>query len=84
MTKQYDKAIEAWKRHLEYNPGSIATYYNIANAYAYLLKNNEEAEAYYRQFLDLARQEENPTDYLKQMIQIAERMIKVYDQLKKK
>ena len=84
LSQHYPEAVEAWKRHLDYNPSSVATYYNIANAYAYLLKNNEEAEAYYRQFLDLARQEENPTDYLKQMIQIAERMIKVYDQLKKK
>ena len=84
LSQHYPEAVEAWKRHLDYNPSSVATYYNIANAYAYLLKNNEEAEAYYRQFLDLARQEENPTDYHKQMIQIAERMIKVYDQLKKK
>ena len=26
LTKQYAKAVEAWKRHLEYNPGSVATY----------------------------------------------------------
>ena len=46
--------------------------YNIANAYAYLLKDSEQAESYYRQFLDLARKEEKPTDKLKEMIKRAE------------
>ena len=84
LTEHYQEAVAAWKQHLSYNPASIATYYNIANADAYLLNNNEEAEAYYRQFLTLARKEEKPTDSLKQMILNAEGMIKIYDARKKK
>ena len=84
LTEHYPEAVEAWKRHLGYNPASVATYYNIANAYAYLLNNNEEAEAYYRQFLDLARKEEKPTQQLEEMMKKAEGMIKVYDARKKK
>ena len=72
MTQHYDEAVTAWKEHLTYNPTSIATYYNIANAYAYLLKDREQAESYYRQFLKLARKEEKPTDKLKEMIKAAE------------
>lgn len=79
LTQHYDEAVTAWKEHLTYNPTSIATYYNIANAYAYLLKDAEQAESYYRQFLDLARQEKKPTDKLKQMIKDAEDMIKSFD-----
>ena len=79
LTQQYPEAVAAWKEHLTYNPSSIATYYNIANADAYLLKDNEEAEAYYRQFLDLARKEEKPTEQLKQMIKNAEDMIRFFD-----
>ena len=79
LTQQYPEAVEAWKHHLSYNPSSVATYYNIANADAYLLKDNEEAEAYYRQFLDLARKEEKPTEQLKQMIKNAEDMIRFFD-----
>ena len=83
LTQHYDEAVTAWKEHLAYNPTSIATYYNIANAYAYLLKDAEQAESYYRQFLDLARQEEKPTDKLKQMIKDTEDMIKSFDLSKK-
>ena len=79
LTQQYPEAVEAWKHHLSYNPSSVATYYYIANADAYLLKDNEEAEAYYRQFLDLARKEEKPTEQLKQMIKNAEDMIRFFD-----
>ena len=79
MTQHYDEAVTAWKEHLTYNPTSIATYYNIANAYTYLLKDGNQAETYYRQFLDLARKEEKPTDKLKQMIKDAEDMIKDFD-----
>ena len=79
LTQQYPEAVEAWKHHLSYNPSSVATYYNIANADAFLLKDNEEAEAYYRQFLDLARKEEKPTEQLKQMIKNAEDMIRFFD-----
>ena len=79
LTQQYPEAVAAWKEHLTYNPSSIVTYYNIANADAYLLKDNEEAEAYYRQFLDLARKEEKPTEQLKQMIKNAEDMIRFFD-----
>ena len=79
LTEHYQEAVTAWKEHLAYNPTSIATYYNIANAYTYLLKDNNQAETYYRQFLDLARKEEKPTDKLKQMIKSAEDMIKDFD-----
>ena len=78
MTQHYDEAVTAWKEHLTYNPTSIATYYNIANAYAYLLKDSEQAESYYRQFLNLARKEEKPTDKLKEMIKASEDMIKEF------
>ena len=79
LTEHYQEAVAAWKQHLSYNPASIATYYNIANADAYLLNNNEEAETYYRQFLDLARKEEKPTDELNQMIKSAEDWIKSFE-----
>ena len=79
LTEHYQEAVTAWKEHLAYNPTSIATYYNIANAYTYLLKDSNQAETYYRQFLDLARKEEKPTDKLKQMIKSAEDMIKDFD-----
>ena len=79
MTEHYQEAVTAWKEHLAYNPTSIATYYNIANAYAYLLKDGEQAESYYRQFLDLARKEEKPTEKLQEMIKIAEDWIKSFD-----
>ena len=83
LTERYQEAVTAWKEHLAYNPTSIATYYNIANAYAYLLKDSEQAESYYRQFLNLARKEEKPTDKLKEMIKAAEDMIKAFDLGKK-
>ena len=57
LTEHYPEALEAWKRHLSYNPGSIATYYNIANTYTYLVKDDEQAKKYYQQFLDLAELE---------------------------
>jgi tetratricopeptide (TPR) repeat protein len=76
LTQHYPEAVAAWKEHLTYNPASIATYFNLANAYAYLLKDDEQARAYYRQFLDLARQEENPTAQLLDMMQKAEEMLK--------
>ena len=79
LTQHYEEAVMAWKEHLAYNPTSIATYYNIANAYAYLLKDGKQAESYYRQFLDLARKEEKPTDKLKEMIKSAKDMIKDFD-----
>ena len=76
LTQHYEEAVAAWKEHLAYNPLSVATYYNIANAYAYLLKDEEQARAYYRQFLDLARQEEKPTAQLLEMMEKAEEMLK--------
>ena len=79
LTQHYNEAVTAWKEHLAYNPSSIATYYNIANAYAHLLKDGKQAESYYRQFLDLARKEEKPTEKLNQMINIAEDWIKPFD-----
>jgi tetratricopeptide (TPR) repeat protein len=79
LTHQYDKALEAWKHHLDYNPSSIATYYNIANIYAYLQKDDEQARNYYQQFLELARKEENPNDQLREMIEKAEELLKYYE-----
>ena len=75
LTQHYEEAVTAWKEHLTYNPTSIATYYNIANAYAYLLKDKEQAVAYYQQFLDLARQEEKPTAQLTEMMEKAVEML---------
>ena len=78
LTEHYPEAVEAWKRHLSYNPGSIATYYNIANTYTYLVKDDEQAKKYYQQFLDLARQEAEPNEQLKEMIRKSEEMMKLY------
>lgn len=75
LTERYPEAISAWKQHLTYNPGSVATYYNIANALAYLIKDNEQAYEYYRRFLELARQESKPTQQLTDMISQAERIL---------
>ena len=77
LTEHYAEAIAAWKEHLTYNPMSIATYYNIANTYALLLQDKEQAKPYYQQFLDLARKEENPTDALQEMVKKAEAMLLV-------
>lgn len=76
LTEHYPEAVAAWKEHLAYNPGSVATYYNIANAYAFLLKDQEQAKAYYQQFLVLARKEEKPTAQLTEMMERAEKMLK--------
>jgi tetratricopeptide (TPR) repeat protein len=76
LTKQYDKAVEAWKRHLEYNPSSIATYYNIASAYYYFLDDNLQSKAYLERFLQVARKEENPTPQLKDMIEKSEKLLR--------
>ena len=76
LTQHYEEAVAAWKEHLTYNPASIATYYNIANAYAYLLKDKEQAKTYYQQFLTLARKEENPNAQLIEMIAKAEENLK--------
>ena len=76
LTKQYDKAVEAWKRHLDYNPSSVATYYNIANAYYYFLNDQKQSRAYLEMFLQLARKEEKPTPQLKDMIEKAEAFLR--------
>ena len=76
LTKQYDKAVESWKQHLEYNPASIATYYNIASAYYYFLSDGKQAKAYLEKFLDLARKEEKPTQQLSEMIEKAETLLR--------
>lgn len=70
--RQYDKAIEAWKKHLAYNPTSIATYYNIANAIYYYLPNRQQAKTYYERFLELARKEPTPNAQLQEMMAKAE------------
>ena len=84
LTQKYPEAVEAWKQHLSYYPASLATYYNIANALAYLIKDEEQAEEYYRQFLDRARQETKPTQQLVDMMLQAEEIIKYYDNKKNK
>jgi tetratricopeptide (TPR) repeat protein len=76
LTKQYDKAVEAWQRHLEYNPTSIATYYNIASARYYFLDDEQEAKASLEKFLQLARKEANPNAQLTEMIQKAEALLR--------
>ena len=76
LTQHYEEAVAAWKEHLTYNPSSIATYYNLANVYAYLLKDKEQALTYYKRFLDLARKEENPTTELTEMMEKAEEILK--------
>ena len=76
LTKQYDKAVESWKQHLEYNPTSIATYYNIASAQYYFLPDGKQAKANLEKFLDLARKEEKPTPQLLEMIEKAETLLR--------
>lgn len=76
MTKQYKKAVEAWKSHLDYNPTSIATYYNIVNAYYYYLKDDQQAKAYLERFLQLARKEPNPNTQLTEMIKKADELLR--------
>ena len=76
LTQHYPEAVTAWKEHLTYNPTSVATYFNIANAYAYILKDDEQARDYYQQFLDRAAEVENPTPQLSEMVAKAREMIK--------
>ena len=73
---QYAQAVEAWKKHLTYNPTSIATHYNIANAIYYYLPDKKQAKAYYERFLELARQEPNPNAQLQEMMAKAEELLK--------
>jgi len=75
LTQHYPEAVEAWKEHLAYNPSSVATYYNIANAYCYLLKDREQALAYYRLFLENAAEVEQPTPQLLEMMEAARKII---------
>ena len=64
------------KHHLDYNPGSVATYYNIANAYYYFLNDQQQSRVYLEQFLQQARKEEKPTPQLKDMIEKAEAFLR--------
>ena len=75
LTQHYPEAVNAWKEHLTYNPTSVATYYNIANAYAYILKDDEQARDYYQQFIEKAAEVENPTPQLSEMVATAREMI---------
>ena len=83
LTQHYPEAVKAWKRHLDYNPSSVATCYNIANAYAYLIKDEEQAKTYYQRFLELARQEQAPTAQLTEMMEKAEEMLKYFKMLRR-
>ena len=76
LTQHYPEAVNAWKEHLSYNPSSVATYFNIANAYAYILKDDEQARSYYQQFLDRAAEVEPPTPQLSEMVAKAREMLK--------
>ena len=84
LTKQYDKAVEAWKLHLTYNPSSIATYYNIASAYYYLLSDVPQAKSYLEQFLQAARREQNPNAKLTEMINKADELLYTINALKRR
>ena len=79
LTHKYPEAIAAWKEHLLYNPSSVATYYNIANAYAYLLKDEEQGKAYYQQFVEKAAEVDKPTEKLTEMIEKAKDMLDIYE-----
>lgn len=79
LTHQYPEAVAAWKEHLGYNPSSVATYYNIANAYAYLLKDEEQAKGYYQRFMELAAGIEEPTKQLTEMIEKTKEMLRIYE-----
>ena len=78
LSQHYEEAVRAWKDHLNYNPSSVATYYNIANAYYYLLKDEKQGLAYYQQFLDKALEIENPTPQLLEMIEKARKMLSAF------
>jgi len=75
MTEHYLEAITAWKEHLAYNPASIATYYNLANAYLYCPQDGIKAKEYFERFLALARKEEKPTEQLSEMIEKADSLL---------
>lgn len=83
LTQHYPEAVEAWKEHLTYNPGSVATYFNIANAYAYLLKDEKQAQSYYEQFLERAREVEKPTPQLEEMVERAKEILKMLEKKRK-
>ena len=83
LTNRFPEAVSAWKQHLTYNPNSVSTYYNIANALSYLIKDDEQAYQYYRQFLNHARQETKPTQKLVDMMLQAQKMVKYYEKKKK-
>lgn len=84
MTERYDEAVAAWKEHLTFNPSSVATYYNIANTYVYLLNDREQAKEYYEQFLEIAREIEDPTPQLTEMTAKAKEMLELLDKVKQK
>ena len=83
LTHHYEEAVAAWKEHLSYNPSSVATYYNIANAYCYLIKDEEQAKSYYQLFVEKAAVVENPTKQLIEMLEKAKEMLRVYEQREK-
>jgi tetratricopeptide (TPR) repeat protein len=78
LTHKYPEAVAAWKEHLSYNPSSVATYYNIANAYCYLLKDEEQGRAYYQQFVDMAATVDKPTKQLTEMVAKAKEILQAY------
>ena len=75
MTAHAHEAVEAWELHMAYNPTTIVTCYNIANAYAYLLNDRKKAKEYYELFLLRAKAEQAPTPALQEMIGRADAMV---------
>lgn len=70
---KWKMAIDAWRDALKLNGTSIATYFNIAQAYGILKDKKNEAE-YFRTFLSMAVKME-PNDGLTKMLKQAESVV---------
>jgi len=56
-SEHYQEAIDIWKMHLDYNPNSMATLFNLGQTYGMMLADQENEKKYYEQFLRLAEKE---------------------------
>ncbi|MBP3229955.1 MAG: hypothetical protein J6M40_04355 [Prevotella sp.] len=56
-SEHYQEAIDIWKMHLDYNPNSMATLFNLGQTYGMMLADQENEKKYYEQFLQLAEKE---------------------------
>lgn len=78
---QTPMAILYWKAALKYDRYSMATIFNLAQAYGELFKSTQrkdtedQEKVYYRSFLTIAEQEKQPTEELKGMIKQAENVV---------